>query len=141
MSGSRRYVFDTNALVSAVLFEGGKPSQALRLALQKGTVLLSQPTFEEVDEVLAREQFGRYLPLEDRAAFVEALVERSRFAEPSERIQACRDPDDDKFLELAVSETADCIVSGDKDLLALHPFRGIPILRPAEFLDWAERDE
>ena len=46
----------------------------------------------------------------------------------------CRDPDDDKFLELAVSGNADYLVSGDDDLLALHPFREIPILRPAEFL-------
>ncbi len=141
MASSRRYVFDTNTLVSAALFKGGTPDRALRRALRSGTVLLSQPMFEEIDEVLAREKFDAYLSLDDRAAFIEALVKRSRFAEPTERLQACRDPDDDKFLELAVSEGAACIVSGDGDLLTLHPFQGIPILRPAVFLEWVERDE
>jgi len=58
-------------------------------------------------------------------------------AEPvmiTERIVACRDPTDDKFLELAVSGNADLILSGDKDLLTLHPFRGIPIVTPAAFV-------
>jgi putative PIN family toxin of toxin-antitoxin system len=52
----------------------------------------------------------------------------------SERIVACRDPKDDKFLELAVCGRADVIVSGDHDLLALHPFRYIPIVTPAAFI-------
>ena len=51
-----------------------------------------------------------------------------------ERVTACRDPDDDMFLEVAVNGRATHIVTGDKDLLALHPFRGIPILTPADFL-------
>lgn len=136
MSRSPRYVFDTNTLISAALFGMGKPGRAFRHALKCGEVLLSQATFEEIDEVLTREKFDDYLTIEDRAVFVEALVDRSRFARPSEEVQACRDPDDDKFLELAVSENADCIISGDADLLVLSPFRGIPIMRPAEFLEW-----
>jgi predicted nucleic acid-binding protein len=51
-----------------------------------------------------------------------------------ERIAACRDPNDDKFLELAVNGRADLIVSGDRDLVALNPFRGIPIVTPAIFV-------
>lgn len=52
----------------------------------------------------------------------------------TERIAVCRDPTDDKFLELAINGAADVIVSGDADLLVLHPFRGIPILSPAGFI-------
>ena len=52
----------------------------------------------------------------------------------TEHIAACRDPKDDKFLELAVSGRADLIVSGDQDMLALNPFRGIPIVTPAAFV-------
>jgi putative PIN family toxin of toxin-antitoxin system len=52
----------------------------------------------------------------------------------TERIAACRDPKDDKFLELAVNGKAEVIVSGDGDLLDLNPFRGIPIVTPATFL-------
>ena len=132
------YVFDTNTLVSAALFEHQTPNRAFRLALQTGTVLLSPSIFDELDEVLARGKFDNYLSLEERAAFIEALVERSRFADPTEKINACRDPDDDKFLEVAVSESADCIVSGDQDLLVLHPFRNIPIMDSGDFIEWAE---
>ena len=107
----RRYVFDTNTLVSAALFRGGTPNEAFRHALKTGVVLLSKATFEEIDEVIAREKFDDYLTPEERGAFIEALVDQSRFANPTEEIQACRDPDDDKFLELAVSENATCIVS------------------------------
>jgi uncharacterized protein len=49
----------------------------------------------------------------------------------TERIAVCRDPTDDKFLELAVNRHADLAVSGDSYLLALHPFRDIPIVTPA----------
>lgn len=102
--------------------------------------MLSQGTFKEIDEVLAREKFGDSLTLDERAAFIEALVDRCQFAEPTEEIRACRDPDDDKFLVLAVRADAACIVSGDADLQVLPPFRGIPILAPADFMDWVERD-
>lgn len=53
---------------------------------------------------------------------------------PLEQIEECRDPKDNKILEVAVEGKADVIVTGDKDLLVLHPFRGIPIIGPAEFL-------
>jgi predicted nucleic acid-binding protein len=52
----------------------------------------------------------------------------------TERITACRDPDDDKFLELAVNGLATHLVTGDADLLALHPLRGVAILTPADFV-------
>jgi predicted nucleic acid-binding protein len=61
MSESVRHVFDTNTLVSAVLFEHSKPGQALRRALRRGRVLLSSPILEELAEVLQREKFERYV--------------------------------------------------------------------------------
>jgi len=57
----------------------------------------------------------------------------------TERIAACRDPHDDKFPELAVNDHADLIVSGDGDLLALNPFRQIPIVTPAAFVQGIAR--
>jgi predicted nucleic acid-binding protein len=57
----------------------------------------------------------------------------------AERIAACRDPTDDKFLELAVNGHADLIVTGDRDLLALNPFRQIPIMTPADFVQGVAR--
>jgi len=57
------------------------------------------------------------------------------FSETLEAITDCRDPEDNKFLELAVSANASCIITGDKDLLILHPFRNIPILNAVDFIN------
>ena len=62
------------------------------------------------------------------------LVYESELVEITEVVDACRDPKDDKFLELAVSGRATHIISEDDDLLALHPFRGIAILTPQGFV-------
>lgn len=67
------------------------------------------------------------------------LIARAELAEISERIAACRDPTDDKFLELAINGRGDLIISGDRDLLMLDPFRGIPILTPAVFMQKTAR--
>jgi putative PIN family toxin of toxin-antitoxin system len=134
MSESVRHVFDTNTLVSAILFEHSTPGQALRRALSRGRVLLSSSTLEELAEVLQREKFARYVTAAEREEFLVAFVERALFVEPMEEVRACRDAKDDKFLELAVSGRAAYIISGDADLLVLHPFRDIAIMTAAEFL-------
>jgi predicted nucleic acid-binding protein len=67
------------------------------------------------------------------------VLDSAELVSISERIAACRDPKDDKFLEVAVSGRADLIVSGDADLLAINPFRGIPIVTPAAFLEGRRR--
>ena len=134
MSGKARFVFDTNVIVSALFFEQGKPSRAFRQALRDGEILISLATLEELDEVLRREKFNRFLPLEEREEFLRSLVARARFVEPDEVIEACRDPKDDKFLELAVSGRARYLITGDDDLLALNPFRDIAIVNPDQFL-------
>lgn len=129
-----RYVFDTNVIVSALLFENGKPAQALRLALATSEVLLSLELLEELNDVLRRERFNRYITSEEREEFLEALVERAVLVEIIEKVQECRDPKDDKVLELALNGEAQYIISGDRDLLVLHPFRGVAVMKPDEFL-------
>ncbi len=62
------------------------------------------------------------------------LVRIGEFIELAEKITVCRDPKDNKFLELAVAGNADCIVTGDKNLLILNPFRGIKIISTSDFL-------
>jgi predicted nucleic acid-binding protein len=79
MSESIRHVFDTNILVSAVLFEHSPPGQALRHALNRGRVLLSSSTLEELAEVLQREKFARYVTAAEREEFLIAFVERALF--------------------------------------------------------------
>ena len=138
MSESVRHVFDTNTLVSAALFEHSKPGQALRRALRRGRVLLSSSTLAELAEVLQREKFARYVTAAEREEFLVVFVNRVLFLEPTEEIRACRDAKDDKFLELAVSGRAAYIISGDDDLLVLHPFHDITIMTAAEFLQATE---
>ena len=84
--------------------------------------------------MLQREKFDRYVTAYEREEFLEAFVERAVFVEPTEEIRVCRDLNDDKFLELAVSGKANYIISGDDDLVLLNPFRTIAILTSAEFL-------
>ena len=129
-----RCVFDTNVLVSALLLQDSKPRQALDLVLERGEVLLSFALLAELYDVLSRKQFRRYVDEVDIRRFLDALTREAQWVEPTVAIKACRDPDDDKILDLAVSGEATCIVTGDSDLLALHPFQGIPILSPGQFL-------
>ena len=138
MSNKLRFVFDTNTIVSAFLFERSKPSRSLQTALDSGEVLLSVAVVTELNQVLEREKFDRYLSKKKRKALLSALIAEGFIVDVTETLKACRDPKDDKFLELAVSGEAHCIVSGDKDLIALNLFRGIPILSASEFLEWIE---
>ena len=128
------YVFDTNTLISALLFENSIPGRAFAYALQQGDLLLSAETLAELTEVLKREKFRRYVTLEETEVFLTAFVKRAVVLEPKEEIKACRDPKDDKFFSLAVVGNAACIVTGDDDLLTLNPFRNISIMSAAEFL-------
>ena len=131
---NKRCVFDTNVIVSALLFEESKPGRAFYTALDAGEILVSLPVVSELNEVLGRKKLDRYVRKEERERFLGALLLKANLVEVTERIRACRDPKDDRFLELAVSGEAGWIISGDRDLLELHPFRGIPILTPDEFL-------
>jgi uncharacterized protein len=129
-----RTVIDTGVTVSAVLLPRSVPRQAFDAAAAKGKLLVSEATIAELDEVLRRPKFNKYLPEEKRLEFLAALVREAKCVEVTEVVRVCRDAKDDKFLELAVSATASHIISGDGDLLALHPFRGIAILAPQAFL-------
>lgn len=89
---------------------------------------------EELTDVLSRPKFDRYIDISDRQGFLRPLARMAEWVPIVQVIRACRDPRDDKFLELAINGEADLIVTGDADLLALHPFRRIPILAPAAYL-------
>lgn len=138
MTSSRLFVFDTNTLISAAILEKSTPQGALRRALEVGAIALSRETLAELTEVRSRQKFNRYASIDERDEFLEVVVLRSVIIEVAVTLPASRDPDDDKFLELAVEGRVDAIVSGDQDLLVLHPFRGIPILTPAEFLSFSD---
>lgn len=129
-----RYVFDTNVLVSALLFGQGKPRKAFDEALMRGQILTSLEMLTELDSVLSRPKFDKYLLREERERFLPAFIHEAVLVEVTEHIDVCRDPKDNIVLELAVSGGASHIVTGDEDLLGLDPFRGIAISSPDQFL-------
>lgn len=135
MNGNSRFVFDTNVIVSALLFNKSVPGVAFMRSQQAGTLLISKSSVEELHDVLEREKFDRYLSRDERATFLELLIGELELVEITESIQACRDADDDRILELAVSGNATFVVTGDADLLELDPFRGVQIVTLARLLE------
>lgn len=91
----------------------------------------------ELLEVLHRPGVARFLKPDLRSALLGQLIALGIPIEPTERVADCRDPKDDKYLELALAANAEVLVSSDADLLVLHPWRGVRILRPAEYLSGA----
>jgi uncharacterized protein len=129
-----RFVLDSNVLVSAALFKGSISRQAFNKAAVDGQILMSEAVLAELQDVFNRPRFDRYSSSELRAAFLTDLLMVVEQVEITETVSVCRDPKDNKFLELAVSGQATCILSSDKDLLVLNPFQEITILTPADFL-------
>jgi predicted nucleic acid-binding protein len=121
MPSDLRVVFDTNTLISAFLLPQSIPRQALDAAT-------------ELTEVLRQSKFDRYLAEHRRLTLLAVVIRTADLVDVDVTITDCRDPKDNKFLALAVSGRATHLVTGDQDLLVLHPYRGIGILTPRQFL-------
>lgn len=134
MKPPRRVVVDNNCLISRLLFPASVPGLAVRRAVDTAQMLVSEPVLNELADVLARAKFDPYVSIEDRQQFLRLLAGVAEMIPITYMIRACRDPKDDVLLELAVNGQADVIVTGERDLLALHPFRDIPIIAPASYL-------
>lgn len=130
----QRIVVDTNALISRLLLPRSIPAKAVREAIDVGQVLISEATLAELADVLARPKFASYVSIQDRQQFIRLLGRIAEMVPITHTIRACRDPKDDKFLEVAVNGAATVIITGDNDLLALNPFRKIAIITPAQYL-------
>jgi putative PIN family toxin of toxin-antitoxin system len=129
------FVFDTNSLISAHLLPSSTVRKAFDLALTKGILVHSKETFSEFLEVFTRPKFDKYISLDERMSAINQIELKSQLIAVNVPVVACRDPKDDKFLALALAIQADCIITGDEDLLVLHPFREIPILSAGNFLN------
>ena len=129
-----RAVIDTNVLVSQAIRPSSIPARAVDKAASSARLLFSAVTWAELEEVLSRRKFDAYIDSVARENFLQDLRAIALIVAASASIRACRDPRDDKFLEVAVHGHADVIVTGDDDLLELHPFRGIAILTPSDYL-------
>lgn len=128
-------VFDTNSLISALLIRTSISRTAFDKALDYYRILVSAATTEEFDDVASREKFASYLEEEEKERFEELLYREATYVSVRDTVTESPDPDDDKFLELALSGNASVIVSGDDDLLCLDPFRDIRIVPPRAFVE------
>ena len=129
-----RIVVDTNVLVSAALLPQSTSARALERVLEEFQLIQSVTTLGEFVDVIMRPKFVRYLDEERRSSFLFVLAQVSEVIAVQTRVTECSDPKDNKFLELAIDGNAQLIVSGDAHLRDLHPFRGIEIVAPAEFI-------
>lgn len=130
-----KLVIDTNIFVSALLFKNSLPFKVVKWAETDGIILFSDATFAELQEVLSRKKFDKYITSEERKLFLIKLISFTQKIIIERNITACRDEKDNKFLEVAVNGKADFIVTGDRDLLVLNPFENIMIITPDNFLN------
>ena len=133
-----RFVFDTNLIVSAALLEGSISHQAFEKAVLYGQIIATSALQDELSEVILRSKFDRYVSVEKRLRFLASFISLTEPIITTTRFQVCRDVKDNFILELAFDGQAACIITGDKDLLVLHPFENIPVLSPKTFLDTFE---
>ena len=127
-------VFDASTLVSAALKADSVPELALLRAEEVDVFALSAAVDAEIAAVLNRPKFAVAIPRRRREQFLRLLRGSAIWFDPAERVSDCRDPKDDKYLELALASGAETIVSSDDDLLVLHPWRGVQILLPGDYL-------
>jgi len=129
-----RVVADTNVLVSRPILPESISAQKMRRVELESVLLFSDETRIELADVLARSSFDRYISRQNRERFVLELCGLVEFVPIIQTVRECRDPEDDKILEVALNGRADVIITGDDDLLAMHPWREIAIVTPAEYL-------
>lgn len=140
MSFAKRVVLDTSTLIGAVLRPQSVPRQAFLTTVAGATICASPATLAELEQVLMRDKFDRYLDRAARGDFLILYRSHARLfpvseAEEMALPQPCRDPRDNKFLALALYCSADALVSSDDDLLTLNPYQGILILTPKQYCD------
>ena len=127
-------VFDTNALISALMYPSSVSASALIQATKHFQLVASDATWAELEAVTGRKKFAKYWNEQSRLVFLAELAAMTDFCTTQTVIAACSDASDNKFLELALDSKAKVIVSGDSDLRALHPFQGVAIISPSDFL-------
>lgn len=129
-----RIVIDNNAFISFLFWQNSVPARAVDLAIERYEVISSEQTIDELRNTIQKEKFSRYGSVEERLSRYEDIRALVKIIPVTECVTDCRHPPDNKFLELAASGGADIILTGDKDLLVLHPWRGVAILSPQQFL-------
>jgi putative PIN family toxin of toxin-antitoxin system len=128
-----KVAFDTNILVSALVFPGGRGEAALqRIVEERDELIISKPILDELLGILGR-KFSR--DAEELAHVAVYLTDLSRSVKPRQKIKAVKDEPDNRILECAVAGRADVIVTGDQALLALREYRVVRLLSLRDYLE------
>lgn len=130
-----RLVLDTNVLVSAILSPNSISAKVLNWGEDNGTILYSTDTLTEILSVLRRSKFTKYIDPEDIDGLSIRIKTAWIFIEILNQVKLCRDAKDDKFIDLALNGNASHLITGDNDLLVLHPIQNISIINPRTFWD------
>ena len=131
---NKRFVVDANIVISVLLMPNSVSAHAFEHALRSGKILQSVATIDESYRVIGRKKFDKYLTEKERTDFIREFLGQTELVDVTHVVTVCRDPKDNKFLKLALSGNATLIISGDHDLLVLHPFQTIPIITATAFL-------
>lgn len=131
-----RLILDTNIIISGVLFKDDALRTVLSRAFDDYEVVFSYPTWDDLCEVMQREQCepNLALALGVRLRVIAEVARRATLIDVKSVVTDCRDSKGNKFLPLALDGEVKLVVTGDADLLALNPWRGVRILRAREFL-------
>lgn len=129
-------IFDASSVIGAALKAESVPMRALLDARRRGLIALSGPVYAEIAEVLSRPKFATAISPVRREEILALITTDAVWFDGGEAVADCPDPDDNKYLELALWSGATVIVSSDKHLLAMHPWRTVMVLRPAEYIAW-----
>ncbi|MEI6332704.1 MAG: putative toxin-antitoxin system toxin component, PIN family [Pseudanabaena sp. ELA645] len=134
-----RLVLDTNVLVSAILSPNSISAKVLNWGEDNGTILYSTDTLREILSVLRRSKFAKYIDPEDIDGLSIRIKTAWIFIEILHQVRLCRDAKDDKFIDLALNGNASHLITGDTDLLVLHPIQNISIINPRTFWETITR--
>lgn len=129
-----RLVLDTNILISSLLSKHSTPFFVVNYAFKHHILLGSQETLGEVEKVVFRKKFDKYLSNEERYIFLAKFMAEAEMVEIIERFNVCRDTKDNCFLDLAINGRADFLITGDEDLLVLNPFQDTEIISADSFV-------
>jgi hypothetical protein len=135
MSDKPRYVVDTNVLVDAACFKQSFGRRAFDIACSSGVLIYSSQLLLELADVLARPRLRRFIAPDEATAFLELYTAIAKLEAVTSTIDACRDPNDNMILALAVDGRSAAIITRDHDLLTLDPFRGVRIIEAQAFVE------
>jgi putative PIN family toxin of toxin-antitoxin system len=133
-----KVVIDTNVWISGLLTRTGTAALLTRYVVQTGQAIFSAQTFAELKDRVWRPKFDRYVTLEQRKRLLSDIESSALWVEVPSAISArafCRDAQDDMFIHAAQAAHATWLVTGDADLLCLHPLGSLQILSPRAAFD------